>query len=148
MKRSAINKKHSHGVVGQTVCELTDLSTVVMLDYDAGEPRAPWYLPYQSVLCIGGSWTRLDIRAAHVSNGLIRLSDGKIQAPSVSQSRATVCKQVSGCPCVSSPEMCSLSLFRCPGKRFVSVFSSALFQHSRHDGPYKKVLRDPLPAIS
>lgn len=111
-------------VVSQTVCEFTDVSAAELVGYDAGDLRAPCYLPYQSVLCIGGCRTRLDIRAAHVSNGLIRLSDGKTQAPSVSQSWIIVCNQVSNCLCASPLGMCSLSLFRCPGKRFVSVFSS------------------------
>lgn len=134
MMRSAL--KHSPVWSASRCASSQTMSGADLVGCDAEKPRAPCYLPCQSVLRFGGCRTRLNIRAAHVSKGLIQLSDGKTQ---VSQSWVTVCKQVSGSPCVSSSGICSPSLFRCPSKTFVSVFSNTLFQHSRHDGPCKEV---------
>lgn len=91
------------------------------------ELGAPCYLPYQSVLRIGGRRTRLDARAAHVSDSLIRLSDGKTQGPSCVTILGSCLQTSQRLPMRNYPGICSLSLFRCPGKIFVSVFSSTLF---------------------
>ena len=100
--------------VCQTADKSTGTSVADILDYDAGEPRAPCLGTYHVSVAHWSVVIHDSTSAQHMSRPVSFDCRTARHKHHLCDRMVIVCEQVSGCPCVSFSEMCSLSLFRCP----------------------------------